>query len=321
MSIVDVHAHYFPREYMDIWSRVTGRPVIWNMSQPVTHSQEHIDGRLRLMDEAGVRMQVLSPAGNAPYARDQADGVEAARVCNDTTIDLVRRYPDRFAAFVSLPMPHVDASLREMQRGLDELGMAGVTINCQVFGRSPTDPEFDPLYEEMDRRGCVLFFHPSLDGFGAPLIDDFGLGGCAGTSLQDATVVMHLILRQTQRRFPNITYVIPHLGGPIPMLLQRLDNQMARAHRDLPEPPSVTARRFYYDTVSHGSPAAIQCGWRAFGAGHLVAGSDYPVLLDWESYKRTFDYIREADLPEDAVDQILNRSAQEVLGRRIRAET
>jgi len=299
---------------MDVWGRITGRGPVWNPDAPASDKSGHVEERLKLMDEADVRMQVLSPAGNAPYALDEADGVEAARICNDTTIELVLRYPNRLAAFVSLPMPHVQASLREMQRGLDEMGMVGVTINCSVFGEAPTEPQFEPLYQEMNRRGCVLFYHPSLDSFGAPLIDNYGLGACAGTSLQDATVVMHLILRRMHDRYPNIKYVIPHLGGPIPMLLQRLDNQMARAHRNLPEPPSVTARRFYYDVVSHGSPAAIQCGWRAFKADHLVTGSDYPVLLDWESYKRNFDYIRESDLPADAVDQILNRSSQSLLG-------
>jgi predicted TIM-barrel fold metal-dependent hydrolase len=312
--IIDVHAHYFPKEYMDIWSRVSGRDAFWNLETPVTDRPDHIDGRLRLMDEAGVEMQILSPAGNAPYARDEADGIAAARTCNDTYADLVRRHPDRIASFVSLPMPHVEASLRELTRGLDELGMVGVTINCEVFGEAPTEPRFDPLYEEMNRRGCVLFFHPDLGGFGAPLIDNYGLGGCAGTSMQDCMVTLHLILRKMAARYPNITYVIPHLGGPIQMLLERLDNQMTRAHRDLPEPPSVTARRFYYDTVSHGSAAAIQCACRAVGADHLVPGSDYPVLLDFESYKDTFDYIRRAGLAEADVDQILNRTAQTILG-------
>ena len=318
--IIDVHAHYFPKPYMDIWSRIAGRAPVWNMQTPVTDLEAHIEGRLKLMDDAGVRMQVLSPAGNAPYARNEADAVEAARLCNDETIALVRRHPDRLSAFVSLPMPHVQPALREMQRGLDNLGMAGVTINCQVFGQAPTDPEFDPLYEEMNRRSCIVFFHPDIGGIGWPLIDNFGLGGCAGTSMQDATVAMHLILRQMAHRFPNITYIVPHLGGPVAMLLPRLDNQMARAHPNLPEPPSVTARRFYYDTVSHGSAAALQCAWRAYGADHLVPGSDYPVLLDWESYTRTFQYVRESDLPDDAVDQILNKTAQSIFGSRLPAE-
>ena len=97
------------------------------------------------------------------------------------------------------------------------------------------------------------------------------------------------------------------------MLLQRLDNQFSMASRELPEPPSVTARRFYYDTVGHGSHAALLCAWKAFGAEHVIPGSDFPVLLAYETYARTFEWIREVGLPADDVEQILERTASTVL--------
>jgi hypothetical protein len=83
--------------------------------------------------------------------------------------------------------------------------------------------------------------------------------------------------------------------------------------RGLPEPPSVTLRRFYYDTVGHGSHAALLCAYHAFGADHLLPGSDFPVLLAWETYARTFSWIREVALPPDDIDHILERSAATVL--------
>ena len=98
------------------------------------------------------------------------------------------------------------------------------------------------------------------------------------------------------------------------MQLQRLDNQAPRQHPDLPEPPSVTARRFHYDIVGHGSHAALLCAWKAFGADHLVAGSDYPVLLAFEPYRQNFHYIRDCGLPDADVDTILNHNAQKLLG-------
>src|SRR5207247_1659776 len=75
---------------------------------------------------------------------------------------------------------------------------------------------------------------------------------------------------------------------------------------DLPEPPSVTARRFYYDTVGHGSQAALLCAWKAFGPDHLVAGSDYPVLLAFETYRQTFHYIHGCGLPREGGAKNLN---------------
>jgi 6-methylsalicylate decarboxylase len=141
----------------------------------------------------------------------------------------------------------------------------------------------------------------------------FGLNAAVVTSLEDTTVVLHLVARKFPSRFPNITFIVPHLGGPLAMLLERLDNQFSAARNGLPEPPSVTARRFYYDTVGHGSHAALLCAWKAFGADHLLPGSDFPVLLNFETYARTFAWIREAGLPAADVEQILERNAPAVL--------
>jgi predicted TIM-barrel fold metal-dependent hydrolase len=286
--IVDIHAHYFPRAYHDALMGIGGRSLpesarALTARPPRNDDLSGIPARLEQMDDAGVQMQVLSPAASPPYAEKEADAVAAARLINDAYAELAARYPGRFAALVSLPLPHVDASLCEMARGLDELGMLGVSLTCSCVDRSTAEVEFEPLYAEMNRRRTVLSCHPIQN-------------------------------RQVPERYPNIRYVVPHLGGLIPMQLQRLDNQAPRQHPDLPEPPSVTARRFYYDTVGHGSPAALLCAWKAFGADHLVAGSDYPVLMVFETYRQTFHYIEECGLPPADVEQILHHNSQRVLG-------
>ena len=272
--------------------------------------------RLAQMDEAGVQMQVLSPAASPPYAEKEADAVAAARLINDSYAELAQKHPGRFAAVVSLPLPHIDASLREMERGLDQLGMLGVSMTCSCFDRSTAEAEFEPLYAEMNRRRAVLNYHPIQNGICSPLINDYRFTVSVGASLEDAVIVLHLIARRVPDRYPDITYVVPHLGGLIPMQLQRLDNQAPRQYPDLPERPSVTARRFYYDTVGHGSQAALLCAWKAFGAERLVAGSDYPVLMAFETYRQTFHYIRESGLPAADVDQILHHNSQRILGLR-----
>ena len=282
--------------------------------QPVSDDADHLRARLEMMDAAGVGLQVLSPAaGYAPYSPDEAASIETATIGNDLTAELVQRQPDRFKGLVSLPLPHVDASLRELRRGLDELGMIGVNIHCSVLNRPVVEPELLPLYEELNRRNAVVLFHPTGNGICSPLVTEFGLSGAVGTSLEDTTVALHLIARKIPAQYPNITFIVPHLGGPIAMLLERLDNQFSMASRELPEPPSVTARRFYYDTVGHGSHAALLCAWKAFGADHLLPGSDFPVLLAYETYARTFAWIREVSLPGDDAEQILERNAPRVL--------
>jgi 6-methylsalicylate decarboxylase len=305
--LIDVHAHQFPQKYTDAIAR-HGRQLFG----PLT--SQTLDERLRLMDEAAVDVQVLSPANLVPYFESKADAVESARILNDGYAELTHRIPQRFKAYVSLPMPHVEASLRELERGLDQLGFAGINFGCSIMNRPVTETEFEPLYQEMNRRRAILFFHPIVNGLCSALLNDFNLGGAVGTTMEDTLVVLHMIVRQIPHRYPNIKIIVPHFGGLIPMLLNRMDNQVASAYKDLPEKPSATARRFWYDTVGHGSHAALRCACDAFGPDHLVTGSDYPVLLPYESYTKTFSYIREAGLPSDVAEQILHRSARSLFG-------
>src|SRR5579875_1683954 len=145
--IIDVHAHYHPRAYNEALARITGRPAggFAMAPHPDTDDPGHVERRLEMMDEASVGLQVISPAaGRAPYAADAAAAADAARICNDLTAQLVQSHPSRFKGFVSLPLPHIDASLREMERGLDQLGMVGVNLHISALDRSVAEDEFRP---------------------------------------------------------------------------------------------------------------------------------------------------------------------------------
>jgi predicted TIM-barrel fold metal-dependent hydrolase len=314
--MIDVHCHYYPNAYTERITRLSGRGQP-RFPYPTTDGDDQIAARIDLMDQAGVTVQVLCPSTAYPYFERESDAVDAARLCNDSFAELTHRYPDRFAAYVSLPLPHVDASLRELERGLDQLGCVGATMALAVMDRSTAEVEFEPLYAELNRRAAVLFYHPAFTGLRAPFINDYQLGAAAGASIEDTVMVLHLIVRALPSRFPNVRYVIPHFGGLIPMQLQRLDNQLHAQHPHLPEKPSETARRLYYDTVGHGSQPALRCAWQAFGARHLVTGSDYPFLMDYESYTETFAYIARSDLPPEDIEQIMHRSAGELFDHRL----
>jgi predicted TIM-barrel fold metal-dependent hydrolase len=313
--IIDVHAHYHPRAFLAALSKAMGREIGPFAPHPDTDDAGHIETRLREMDEAGVGLQVLSPAaGRAPYGADEALSVAAARLCNDQHAELVAKHPDRFKAFVTLPLPHIEASLGELKRGMDELGMIGVNLHISALGRSVAEDGFLPIYEEMNRRRGVIFYHPCGNSIGSPMIADYGFGGAVGTSMEDAAIVCHLIAKKIPSKYPEIKFIVPHLGGPIAMLLERLDNQFSMKSRNLPEPPSVTARRFYYDTVGHGSHAALTCACMAYGADHVLVGSDFPVLHSYETYERTINWVRDVDIPAGEVEQVMEKTASQVLG-------
>jgi predicted TIM-barrel fold metal-dependent hydrolase len=246
---------------------------------------------------------------------DAQQATHAARLGNELYSQYCKAHPKRFSFWASLPLPHVLAAIEEARYALEELGAVGVTIQCFCLNETIARPEFEPLYAELDRRSAVVFLHPCQNALCSSLLDDFGLTVCAGASMEDAVVAMHLIVKEIPKRYPNIRFIVPHFGGILPMLLERLDGQLP--HKHLSEKPSATARRFFYDTVGWGSRAAMLAAATAFGASQLLPGSDWPVLLSWESYKRTFDHIRESGLSDSDINAILNVNAQQLLASKL----
>ena len=125
------------------------------------------------MDRAEIEMQVLSACPQLPYGEDAAKAARAARFVNDQYAGLAERHRDRFRAFAALPMPHVDESAGEMGRALDELGMAGVAMNTSVLGHALVEPDYEPVFAELNRRAAVLYLHPAGNSACSPLIRDY----------------------------------------------------------------------------------------------------------------------------------------------------
>lgn len=316
--IVDVHAHMLPRRLGPILKRndlnLMMIPAITPAGTPTDDSEAEVTARLKLMDKAGTAIQILSPPP-IPALATKADTIEAAQIVNDSFAALVRRHPDRFRAFAWLPLPYVEDALVEMQRALDSLELVGVNLLCATArDRSTADAEFDPLYDEMNRRGTILFYHPYVNGICSPLVNNYRLTGMVGVGFEDTLIVLHLIGRQIPHRFPRIRMIIPHLGGMLPLCLNRIDNLMQLAHPNLPELASSTVRRFWYDSVSHGSAVALRCAHDAFGAGQILAGSDYPAFERFGGYAESFREISTAGLPSEDVTKILYDNAAGLFG-------
>jgi predicted TIM-barrel fold metal-dependent hydrolase len=336
-GIVDVHAHVLVPSYTRLLSsfgvKIPGygsapaaglqprtSPAVASPSKATLDDDEAVAERIALMDQAGVERQILSTVV-APYLQDESHAVAAARHINNAHAGIVRKHPTRFSSYAALPLPHIDASLNELKRGLDELKMIGIAIQCFCLDQSVADDRFDPIYQELDRREGIVFFHPCVNGLCSPLVTDWGLNSTVGAVVEDTIVALHLIIKQIPHRYPRIKFIVPHFGGVLPMLLNRLDNQLSLSVPGLPEKPSVTARRFWYDSVGHGSKAACLCAVEAFGAAKILPGSDYPVLLPFESYAQTFDYIRQLGLPEPIVQRILYENARDVFGVNIHTKS
>jgi predicted TIM-barrel fold metal-dependent hydrolase len=309
---IDVHAHYWTDDYLDLLTDLGQAGAVAARGLGAGGGAE-LAARLRLMDRAGVQMQVLSACPQSPYGQDGQKATQAARFVNDQYAGLVQHYPDRFRAFAALPMPHLQESLGELGRALDELGMAGIAMNTSVLGRALAEPGFDPVFAELNRRSAVLYLHPAGNSACTPLIGDYHLTWMVGAPVEDTISIMQLITRGIPARYPDITIINSHLGGALPMLLQRADDQYRWEAPGTPEKPSVAARRMWYDTVGHGHVPALRCAIDSFGADRLLLGTDFP-YENGDTFIRAIDYINDPRIDPDAARAILDHNASTLLG-------
>jgi aminocarboxymuconate-semialdehyde decarboxylase len=314
---IDVHAHYFPQEYIECFSR-TVDPGNAAATDRAPGFQLDLDERLGLMDSAGIDIQVLSASPMQPYARDRGDAVAAARLANDLYADACRRYPRRFAAFGAVPLPHVDAAIEETGRCLDTLGFKGITTGCSVWGRPLDDPDFEPFWAELDRRGTILFLHPIGVGFGGEL-EAYRLDWLIGAPFEDSVAAMRLVLSGVTTRYPNMRVIVPHLGGTLPFLMGRVGRSTAAERARMKQPPVYyegtlreALRKLWYDTVNH-EPSALQCACEVFGTDRLLLGTDFPYAVG-DRFRHCVEYVKEAGLSAAETEAILGGTAQAMLG-------
>ena len=173
------------------------------------------------MDRAGVQLQVLSACPQLPYGEDDEEGGQGGQVRQRP---VRRRWSSvtgtASRAFAALPMPHLDKSVREMGRALDDLGMAGIAMNTTVLGHALVDPDYraDLRRARQQERGAV----PAPGRGTAPgrsLIANYHLTWMVGAPVEDTISIMQLITHGIPARYPDIKIINSHLGGALPMLL------------------------------------------------------------------------------------------------------
>jgi aminocarboxymuconate-semialdehyde decarboxylase len=321
----DLHTHYYPEAFFRLIEEVggafsfgtdpTGRTIIryrgsrfFGITPPMTDPAR----RLEDMDRVGIDVEVLSLSTPNVYFAPPARQAEVARLVNDAYADLAARHPTRFKGFASIPMDDPDAALRELERTQDELRMNGVIVLSNINGRALTDPRYRPFFVECDRRRVCVFIHPMIPASAEPFAE-YVLGPIIGFPFDTTLAVARLCYAGVFRELPNIRWILGHLGGAVPYLMERMDNgwrDFAECRVNIDELPSVYLKRLYYDTVSF-STAALSLTRDLVGADHMVMGSDYPHLLG--SIERAVSSIESLDIPAADKDRIFSGTARDIL--------
>jgi 6-methylsalicylate decarboxylase len=266
---IDVHQHMLPPEYVSALAKLGitaagGRPFpVWD-----------VQSALEVMDRHSITTAIISISEPGIYFGDRVFARDLARRCNEFSAQLIRAYPQRFGAFAILPLPDVDAALRELEYALDTLKLDGVVLLSSIDGRYPGDPLFDELFTELNRRKAVVFLHPTVPAINSELKLD--LPPFLIEFVFDTTrAVTNLIYSGTLERCPEIRFILAHAGGTVPYLAFRISFGQVMLP-DAPQGVMTYLKQFYYDTALSAYPNALRSLQELVDASHILFGSDYP---------------------------------------------
>lgn len=339
--VIDFQAHVFPESYIAEMDRLDGE-VILEPPDPHSGMRYFFDRRLGCrintatfqgrdaerriahMDRLGIDVQVLSiPAPGAD--RFEGDGALAlARVANDALAALCKRYPRRFAGLFTLPTSSVRASLDELSRAVNELGMRGFGCFTNLNGRALDGEELFPIYERLAALRLPVYLHPTAPLATAAVGLDIMPTLIFGWAFDSTVAMTRLVYGRVLERFPEINFVVADVGGVLAFFAQRAINiytgrtEEIRQRYGLKENPLDSFRRFFVDTADHPS-STLGCVLDFFGPDRLVLGTNYPYgpeegcVLVQNSLKA----LQELNLGKEEREKILGGNAEKIL--RLRA--
>ncbi len=303
---IDVHTHLIPPFWAEELKSHGGDPSGWGAPE---WSPEQL---LKFMDDEGIAVSVLSLTAPGIEGWEGAARIEIARRVNDYGAHLMDQRPDRFGYFTTLALPDVDAALSEIERSLDVLHVDGVTLHSNYDGVYLSDPRFDPVWQELDRRSATVFVHPArppqlpvLPGAPSPFAD---------YPADTTRCALDLVLKGHRKRFASTKVILSHGGGYLPFAATRFAELGASLAKDRsPEDIMTDIKSFYFDTALV-APSGIPSLIGTVPLEQIVFGTDYPYAS--EEVSKTFDANLDHStlLSPDQVNKI-NRGAAKLIAR------
>ena len=267
---IDVHFHYLSPEYREQMLDAIGA---WPDGFPAPHW--NADGALAMMDRVGIATGMLSVSSPGIHFGNDAKARALARSVNEFAARTIGEHRGRFGGFASLPLPDVDGALQEIAYALDTLKLDGIVMLTNFNGVYLGDKRLDPVFDELNRRGAVVFIHPtspicwqqSALGYPRPMLE---------FTFDSTRAVVNLIFSGTTTRCPKVRFIVPHAGGTLPFLARRI----AMFARGLAAGGTAISaeehlRRLYYDLAGSPGSNALAPLLEMTERTHILYGSDY----------------------------------------------
>jgi predicted TIM-barrel fold metal-dependent hydrolase len=303
--IIDVHHHYAPPTMLA--SALAERPEV---AAYLGAAVATLGDRVAALDDAGVDLAVLSmppPGPRLNPGEDLARYREVIRLANDELLAAADRHPDRFTVMPCLPLadPDPGASIAEFDRVRGHPLVRGVVAFTSTSGQTLDAAALEPVYTAVAASGMPVQLHPQLGDLAHhPVFGEFALGGSLAMMLETSAAVARMMLSGLLDRVPELTLIVPHLGGVLPYVAQRLTDisGTGKARHDCLH---YLRYRCLLDSCSF-HPPALTCAVETVTAQRILLGSDYPQR---GSLARAVDDIRHSALGESERAAVLGGNA------------
>jgi 6-methylsalicylate decarboxylase len=273
---IDIHHHVIPDFYWEASNE--GGAAVGGINPPPWS----LDGTLAYLDVARIDVAILSISAPGVHFGDDAAARALARRCNEYLAECTRRHPQRFGGLAALPLPDVDGSLAELDYALDVLELDGVALMTNAGGAYLGDNRFARVFTELQRRGAVVFVHPTTSP--DPIAHTLGLPDTLlDFPVDTSRAIAKLHYSNTFVRTPDVKYIFPHAGGTIPFVASRfgiVDAMDIIPGGEERGPFAEAVQRLYWDTASAFSDPVLHLLRSVTGLDNVVFGSDYPYPHD-----------------------------------------
>src|SRR5262245_9994202 len=323
--IVDVHHHYMPALLFDRLAAQAGgkRIVTKEISLTLHPSRKDLEAHLKAMDLAGVTVSILTD-------QVQVMGTEVARALNDGVAEVERKHPDRFRSAIHMPVHDAQAAKRELERGINELGLRAVALLACHLDVQLDNPIMFPLYEIIQKNNLPIIIHPQSKPTGSETT--YNLDRCVFRPLETTQAIVR-IMNAVLPRYPELRFIIPHLGGAASSLKGRmmaffetddasiptdmrgyLKTQSEQAKFGITERFEKLFQRLYFDTAGTGAwLPSMAAALNITTADRLMFGSDYPLeCKSAANIIESLEMVRQAPCSRDDKIHILGETAARV---------